>query len=477
MRRTMKLFSMVLIAAGIFSSCNEEFTNKGPNPNPNSENNAASWADYSEMVQFKTSSSSEGVVYEILPGPAAINPSMNPTPFSNNTEETSGSYSFTVEDRNDTDGVESEDAVRNVDIQFAGNDGRTYQIDEIDIIHKPRGAGDHTFFGGVGLNKVMHGNTGIGTSLMPKLLSYITLWGRADLKDGQTGEVIAQDRLIHIMTTTNVRDDQLNLITSTDVDKSDYNIREAHTHIMLPPKDTDGNASPVPGTDHGFLHIMFENVALTDANRDWKTAYEILPGPAAINPDVSPTPFSNRIGIGAGQYTLGVIDLNEEDSEDSKDRVVKMDLQYERPNGKTFAIDEIRVIHKPKGAGHHTFFGGVGLDKTMHGNTGIGTGLMPKLQSYITLWGKTDLKDGQGNVLASDRLVHIMVSSRARTSDLKLITSTDTDETDHSPDLREAHVILPPQDMQGNPSPVDGSGHGFLHLMFEKVEVEGPGDL
>ncbi len=469
MRHKIKFITAIFITLGLFTSCDEEVLEN--RPEPGSDRTAASLADYSEMVKFKTTkSSSEGMVYEVLPGPAAVDPSKKGTPFSNNIQKTSGSYEFTVADLSETDATDSRDSTRNVDIQFTGNDGRNYEIDEINIIHKPQGAGDHTFFGGVGLNKVMHGNTGIGEDLMPKLLSYITLWGKTDLKDASTGEVVAEDRLIHIMTTTNVRDENLNLITSTKVDSSDYNIREAHTHIILPPKDTKGNMSLVPGTDHGFLHMMFEKVILTDASRDWKKAFEILPGPAAINPQMSPTPFSNKIGVGAGKYNLLVLDLDDKDSKDSRDRVNKVNIQYKRPNGTMFHIDDIEIIHKPEGAGDHTFFGGVGYNKTMHGNTGIGTGLMPKLKAYITLWGKADLKDGQGNVLASDRLIHIMVTSRARKSDLTLTTSTDTDETDHS--RRETHIILPPKDMQGNPSPVPGTRNGFLHLMFEDVEVK-----
>ncbi|NOX66833.1 MAG: hypothetical protein GXO85_13830, partial [Chlorobi bacterium] len=94
-----------------------------------------------------------------------------------------------------------------------------------------------------------------------------------------------------------------------------------------------------------------------------------------------------------------------------------------------------------------------------------------KMFSYITLWGITDLKDGNGNVIAANRVIHLMVSSRTRTADLKLITDTQTDKTDRSKDKVETHVILPPLDMQGNPSPVPGTGHGFLHLMFENVNL------
>ncbi len=429
-------------------------------------------ADYSDMVTFSGSESSDvGVVYEVLPGPSVINPAMNPTPFSNNIKLTTGDYNLVVEDNTDTDSPESTDAVISVNIKFTANNGRHFKIDRINVIHKPEGAGDHTFFGGVGLNKVMHGNTGIGTPLMPKMLAYITLWGITDLKDATTGEVVAANRIVHIMTASRVRDKDLKLIPSVDVDKSDHDFRMAETHVILPPLDMAGNMSPVPGTDHGFIHMMWEQVELNHASRDWETAFEILPGPSAINPAISPTPFSNKVAFGAGSYELGVIDDVDVDSPESTDRVGNVSIKYKRPDGTVFVIDNIQVIHKEAGTGDHTFFGGVGLAKTMHGNTGIGTPLMPKLLSYITLWGVADLKDGNGNVLAAGRLIHIMVSSRTRTDDLKLITDVENDATDHSPHNVETHIILPPLDMAGNMSPIPGTGHGFLHLMFEHVTL------
>jgi hypothetical protein len=427
-------------------------------------------ASVPEQVTFNGSSSSQsGAVYEVMPGPAAMNPAMSPTPFSNNVSMSNGSYSVTVNDVSENDSQSSEDAVTSVEIRFTGSDGTQYLIDGINIIHKPEGAGDHTFFGGVGLNKLMHGNTGIGTNLMPKMLSYITFWGLTDLKNANTGEIIAQDRLIHFMTSTRVRDENLEMVTSADVDSSNYNYRKAETHIMLPPQDTQGNSSPVPGTAHGFLHMMFEEVNLEQPNREWESAYEILPGPAVINPDMSPTPFSNRVALGAGSYDLSVLDVNKNDSPQSDDRVEQVSIQYQRLNGTGFVIDNIDIIHKEEGSGDHTFFGGVGFDKLMHGNTGIGNNLMPQLTTEITLWGTANLKNLNGEVLDTDRLIHIMVGARVRTDDLKLITAVDSDQSDHS--QRETHIILPPQDLQGNPLPVAGTKHGFLHLMFEGVSL------
>jgi hypothetical protein len=64
-----------------------------------------------------------------------------------------------------------------------------------------------------------------------------------------------------------------------------------------------------------------------------------------------------------------------------------------------------------------------------------------------------------------------MVSARVRDENLNLITSADENLSDTNPDKVETHIILPPQDVAGNPDPVTGTGHGFLHLMFEQVEL------
>lgn len=430
----------------------------------------SSSASYPELVTFTSSQNSvSGLVYEVMPGPAVLNPMMDPTPFSDSTIAITGSYSFTVADIDSEDSPFSQDSVVSANIVFTANNGQKLKIDQINIIHKPADMGDHTFFGGVGLNKMMHGNTMVGTDLMPKMLSYITLWGLCDLKDFETDTVVAAMRIIHVMTSTRVRDDSLHLDTNVVMDASNHHIYKAETHIILPPLDMEGNMSPVPGTDHGFLHIMFEDVELGNASRDWTLVYEILPGPAVLMPIMNPTPFSNNIAIGGGSYSLDVVDRDSVDSMNSRDSVNSFNLNFKRADGTDFMIDNIMIIHKPENMGDHTFYGGVGFNKLMHGNTMVGTNMMPKLESYITLWGLCDLKDGSGNVLASGRIIHIMAASRVRNESLALDTNTVIDNSDHSLSMVETHIILPPLDMEGNMDPVPGTGHGFLHLMFEKV--------
>lgn len=446
---------------------------KHPNPPGLNNSERSSRASHPEQVNFSSSQSSDtGKVYEVLPGPAALDMSQSPTPFSNNIKFTEGSYSYTVVDGTPQDSKNSKDAVTNVHILFKGNNGQQYLIDHINAIHKEEGSGPHTFFGGVGKNKVIHGNTGVGTNLEPKLLAYIALWGVADLKDAVTGKVIAANRVIHIMSTTKTRDASYHLITSRDIDSTDHDIHMISTHIILAPMDKNGNKDPIPGTDHGFLHMMFQNVILGDASRNPNLVYEILPGPSAIIPAMSPTPFSNRVAWAAGSYYYTVKDATAGDTESSNDEMKNFSLTFERMDGTVFTIDNIKLIHKAKGSALYTYFGGVGFDKIIHGNTGIGTNMEPKLLAYTAMWGTADLKNGNGGVISANHLIHVMTTGRVRTKDLYLITDTLHDQSDHSPDMIETHIIIPPMNVEGQKDPVMGTGHGFLHLMFERVSLQ-----
>ncbi len=161
--------------------------------------------------------------------------------------------------------------------------------------------------------------------------------------------------------------------------------------------------------------MMFESVKMESASRDPNLVYEILPCPSAIIPSMNPTPFSNRVAWAAGSYKYTVKDATAEDSENSKDEMKNFSFTFKRMDGAVFTIDHIQLIHKAKGTGPYTYFGGVGFDKVIHGNTGIGTNLEPKLLAYTAMWGTADIKNGNGEVVSANHLIHVMTTSRVRT--------------------------------------------------------------
>jgi hypothetical protein len=130
---------------------------------------------------------------------------------------------------------------------------------------------DHENFGGVGLNVVQHGRTGIGTKLEPQAMAFITFWGVASLY--RDGELVADDRFVHFMVTERVRDPQGDYSLGFD---DDVIHNEVQGHLILPPVavTADGPiARPVEtgfelpnGQDQPFIHVMFENITKLKGN-------------------------------------------------------------------------------------------------------------------------------------------------------------------------------------------------------------------
>ena len=149
---------------------------------------------------------------------------------------------------------------------FTGPDGKEYTLTLLKVI--PKGP-NHPFFGGVATNIIQHGATGIGTKLFPGAYTYLAFWGVGELS--VDGEVVASNRLVHGMVTSNARDADYRLGFDEDIDNS-----KVVFHLILPNTELtpDGpQTSPVPsgfelpnGAEQPFLHIMFEDVSVSDAN-------------------------------------------------------------------------------------------------------------------------------------------------------------------------------------------------------------------
>jgi hypothetical protein len=194
-----------------------------------------------------------------------------PTPFSDNAVIISGQYSLDAVDNTLVDNPASEDML-NYQATVTSPAGGTIEIEVTQIL--PVGI-DHTVFGGVGTNMIHHGMTGIGTKMQPTQPTVAAFWGIGTISvNGVVDPVHGINRLVHSMITCHVRDANYHLVFDDGVDCS-----RIHTHLMLPNVQitTDGsgnyeeNPSPVPtgfslpnGMEQPFLHVMFENVRVTD---------------------------------------------------------------------------------------------------------------------------------------------------------------------------------------------------------------------
>jgi hypothetical protein len=179
----------------------------------------------------------------------------------------------------------------------------------------------------------------------------------------------------------------------------------------------------------------------------------------------NPAMFSNNIEMIEGRFSMQVRDLTAVDSPDSRDEVA-MDAEFSAPDGRMIRVVMNRVI--PVGP-DHPFFGGVGTDVLMHGATGIGTPLVAREFSYITVWGVGDIYV-DGEMVDSGRVVHVMVSERTR--DENFVSGFGV----AMPDELEIHLAMPPVRVSPDgpqPSPVptglmlpNGNDQPFIHVNF-----------
>lgn len=131
----------------------------------------------------------------------------------------------------------------------------------------------HEFFGGVGTNLIQHGRTGLGGKQAPQVFSYISLYALGQLTiDGQL--LPGNDRrLIHLMVTHGIRDANNNpgsaggngpfMGTNSEVDRNDLELHLVLPSVRFMPSGMPQPNTPVVGVGQEYIHLQFENVALS----------------------------------------------------------------------------------------------------------------------------------------------------------------------------------------------------------------------
>jgi hypothetical protein len=212
------------------------------------------------------------------------------TGFSDSAEQTDGELDVTYMDRQpwDTPG-EPGDTLDTAEVtaEFTDPAGNEYEA-VLDHIIKPPFPPWETG-GGVVTGTWLHGVTGTGTPLMPRLFTHAALWGLGALR--VNGEVVDEGRVMHFMTTENVRKaDSYALALDEELPLSEgerFLGHPHHTHLFMPPiKGTPEGpqASPVPtefelpnGETQPFVHFMWdedtiEEVVIREADDGGETA-------------------------------------------------------------------------------------------------------------------------------------------------------------------------------------------------------------
>jgi hypothetical protein len=184
-----------------------------------------------------------------------------------------------------------------------------------------------------------------------------------------------------------------------------------------------------------------------------------------------PTPFSDKFMVVEGGFSLEAVDATLVGGPSTQDRV-DLSASFTGPNGKEYTLTVKKVI--PRGP-DHPFFGGVATDVIHHGRTGIGTKLMPQVYTYVAFWGIGELSiDGQ--VVASNRMVHAMLTSSVRDKDYKIVFDDGVDNTHIQFHLIAPPIEITPEGPKASPVPTgftlpNGMQQPFLHIMYEDVSI------
>ena len=199
------------------------------------------------------------------------------TGYSDSAEQTDGMLDVKYMDRQpwDTPGEPGDTRdTAEVTARFTDPAGNEYEV-MLDHIVKPPFPPWETG-GGVVTGTWLHGVTGTGTPLMPRLFNYAALWGLGALR--VNGEVVDEGRVIHFMTTENVRKaDTYELALDEELPLGEderFLGHPHHTHLFMPPiKGTPEGpvASPLPtqyelenGETQSFVHYMWDEDAIEE---------------------------------------------------------------------------------------------------------------------------------------------------------------------------------------------------------------------
>jgi len=214
------------------------------------------------------------------------------TGFSDSAQETEGELDMTYMDRQpwDTPG-EPGDTRDTAEVTARFNDpaGNEYEAVLDHVVQPPIPPWETG--GGVVTGTWLHGVTGTGSPLMPRLFNHAALWGVGALR--VNGEVVDEGRVIHFMTTENVRKaDDYALALDEELPLSEderFLGHPHHTHLFMPPfKATpDGlQSSPLPtefelpnGETQPFIHYMWdedviEEVVIREGNGETTTVVD-----------------------------------------------------------------------------------------------------------------------------------------------------------------------------------------------------------
>jgi uncharacterized cupredoxin-like copper-binding protein len=275
----------------------------------------------------------KGPVVQILPGPAVF-PDKIPEqlkiayakdiPYSNNTRVLPrGEIRFVAVDRTANDTKLSLDTLQ-IEISLTDHEGNDWYIEQVSLAPISDKNALEPWLGGVAIDTPFHGHSGLASPALPLIRCMMCSYGWADVY--KNGERVASSALLHVMLSTDTRDDDNNFAYYS-YDTTQNPIRQIH--IDLHPM----NHLPSPG---GFLHVTWENA-------EWQlgTPEEIQ----AVAPKIGHGPEIPTINLAAVPHLRW----------DQQEIHLKAGQKYRLlvTNDDPVSFHQFHVHDEPTAAGHH----------------------------------------------------------------------------------------------------------------------------
>lgn len=224
------------------------------------------------------------------------------------------------------------------------------------------------------------------------------------------------------------------------------------------------------------------------------TRYTVFTHPTPFSDEAEPLPFSRDKN---GYFKARLVDRVKTDLSGGPMNThdeVEFETVFHDPDGNKYRVELAHLVQPP--LPRYETGNGVILDRTIHGNTGTGTPLMPEEYTHAAFWAMGKLYvNGE---YRGKRLTHLMTTQVVRNRDYELAIDEQMPlgpETRHIPDQpHHTHLMIPPVKPY-HPMPVlgwwfglgptapkfapvptayeleNGKKQPFIHVMFEQDEI------
>ncbi len=186
-----------------------------------------------------------------------------------------------------------------------------------------------------------------------------------------------------------------------------------------------------------------------------------MPGPAVLDPTISFSPYSNTLDLIDASFSAHLLDRAAPNGSSLDSASFSADLSYTDPVRHTKHTYTLFLTNLSSAPSPLSSAGGIAVDTSLYGQTGIGTSLLPRVTARVALWGLADLYEDR-RVIASSIPFTFVVTQGMRSEGALQSTSDPSDV--------EAYLFFP-TDYQSRDPPLPFP-NSYAYLLWENLTLK-----